>query len=143
MAAVTESIKVVLMRLNCRRYCRPLPPPTLRFLPCSFNDFAGVSTHPSLFVPSPFATSRSLSIPPSPSVPPSCTGIPLATAMDFVLSPQPTTLNRANFHLLCPFLLFLMYPSFLKLRLKLYNEYALYRVSRHNLLTIFLTSWNT
>lgn len=26
MAAVTESIKVVLMRLNCRRYCRPLPP---------------------------------------------------------------------------------------------------------------------
>lgn len=27
MAAVTESIKVVLMRLNCRRYCRPPPPP--------------------------------------------------------------------------------------------------------------------
>lgn len=33
MAVVTESIKVVLMRLNCRRYCRPLPPPTLLLSP--------------------------------------------------------------------------------------------------------------
>lgn len=39
---------------------------------------------------------------PSPPVPSSGTGIPLATAMDFVLSPQPTTLNRANFHLPIP-----------------------------------------
>lgn len=36
------------------------------------------------------------------SFPPSRTGIPLAAAMDFVLSPQPTTLNRANFHLPYP-----------------------------------------
>lgn len=43
----------------------------------------------------------------------------------------------------CPLLLLLMYPSFLKLRLKLYNEHALYRVSRHNLLSLFLTSWDT
>lgn len=38
MAAVTESIKVVLMRLNCRRYCRPLPPPIpLRFQRLPFS----------------------------------------------------------------------------------------------------------
>lgn len=39
MAAVTESIKVVLMRLNCRRYCRPAaapsPPPPESSIPSS------------------------------------------------------------------------------------------------------------
>jgi len=69
-----------------------------------------------------------------------CTEISLAAAMDFVLSPQPTTLNRANFHLPSPSSL--MYPSFLKLRLKLYNEHVLYRVSWHNPLSIFLTFWD-
>lgn len=142
MAAVTESIKVVLMRLNCRRYCRPLPPPTLRFLPCSFNDFAGVSTHPSLSVPLPFATSRSLD-----SSFTLCTTIvhrdPSRHRYGFRSFPSTYDFESRQLPSPCPFLLFLMYPSFLKLRLKLYNEYALYRVSRHNLLTIFLTSWNT
>ena len=41
MAAVTESIKVVLMRLNCRRYCRPPPPlnPLVPIFPPSFATF--------------------------------------------------------------------------------------------------------
>lgn len=46
MAAVTESIKVVLMRLNCRRYCRPaatLPPHSARILHPFFAD--ADSTH--------------------------------------------------------------------------------------------------
>lgn len=110
MAAVTESIKVVLMRLNCRRYCRPLLPPTplppplfVQRLRRRFNPTLSLRTVPLRYI----SLSRYLlhPLPPPPSVPPSCTGIPLATAMDFVLSPQPTTLNRTNFHLPAPLFL--------------------------------------
>lgn len=95
----------------------------------------------SLFVPLPFATSRSLD-----SSFTLCTTIvhrdPSRHRYGFRSFPSTYDFESRQLPSPCPFLLFLMYPSFLKLRLKLYNEYALYRVSRHNLLTIFLTSWN-
>ena len=102
MAAVTESIKVVLMRLNCRCYCRPLPPPT-PLLPLLFvqrlRRCFNLSLSFRIVAFRYILLSRFLLHSPVPS---SGTGIPLATAMDFVLSPQPTTLNRANFHLPIP-----------------------------------------
>lgn len=91
------------------------------------------------------------SIPPSsPSPPPSSP--PCATIMHrdpsrhrYGFRSFPSTYDFESRQLPSPrpLLLLLMYPSFLKLRLKLYNEHALYRVSRHNLLSLFLTSWDT
>lgn len=61
MAAVTESIKVVLMRLNCRRYCRPLPPPNPSNPPLSVQRLRR-RFNPPVFhpVPLPFTVSQSL-----------------------------------------------------------------------------------
>lgn len=143
MAAVTESIKVVLMRLNCRRYCRPLPPPTPLPSPLFVQRLRRRFNPPLSF--------RTVAL--------RC----LSLSLDFSFIPMPTIMHRdpsrhrygfrsfpstydfesRQLPSPCPLLLFLMYPSFLKLRLKLYNEHALYRVSRHNLLSLFLTSWDS
>lgn len=130
------------MRLNCRRYCRPLLPPTPLLLPSSSNDFAAVSTHPSLFVPLPFATPRFL----DSSFTPRATIMhrdPSRHRYGFRSFPSTYDFESRQLPSPNPLLLLLMYPSFLKLRLKLYNEHALYRVSRHNLFSLFLTSWGT
>lgn len=63
MAAVTESIKVVLMRLNCRRYCRPPPPlsPRIPHLPSLLRNLPGATVLPIHPQPStPFLPRTSL-----------------------------------------------------------------------------------
>lgn len=139
MAAVTESIKVVLMRLNCRRYCRPLLPPTpappplfVQRLRRRFNptlSFRYISLSRFLLRPLPCHHHA----PGSLSPPLWISFFPL----NLRLWIAPTSISPA------PSFSLLIYPSFLKLRLKLYNEHTLYRVSRHNLLSLFLTSWDT
>lgn len=61
MAAVTESIKVVLMRLNCRRYCRPPSSSPPHYSPASgrVRDPPPTSLPPSL-LPSRPPPSRSI-----------------------------------------------------------------------------------
>lgn len=144
MAAVTESIKVVLMRLNCRRYCRPLPSPT-PFLPPlfvqrlrrRFNPLLSFRTVAFHYI----SLSRFLLHPPH-SHATIMHRDPSRHRYGFRSFPSTYDFESRQLPSPCPLLLFLMYPSFLKLRLKLYNEHTLYRVSRHNLFSLFLTSWD-
>lgn len=134
------------MRLNCRRYCRPLPPPTPSLPPLfvqrlcrRFNPALSFRTVAFRYILLSLSLSRFFFH-------------PRATIMHrdpsrhrYGFRSFPSTYDFESRQLPSPYPLFLplMYPSFLKLRLKLYNEHALYRVSRHNLLSLFLTSWDT
>lgn len=134
---------MVLMRLNCRRYCRPLPPPT-PLLPPLFVQRLHRRFNPTLsFRTVALSLYLALSFPPSPPHATIMHRDPSRHRYGFRSFPSTYDFESRQLPSPCPLLLLLMYPSFLKLRLKLYNEHALYRVSRHNLLSVFLTSWDT
>lgn len=126
---------------------------------------SAATSHPFAF--SPLRSTTSPPFQPTPLFSYRCPSLSLflslSLSLDFSFTPMPTIMHRVpsrhryGFRSFpstddfesrqlpspYPLLFFLMYPSFLKLRLKLYNEHALYRVSRHNLLSLFLTSWDT
>lgn len=118
MAAVTESIKVVLMRLNCRRYCRPPPPLNPRITsslppsqpsrsdgtadsPATLHPFSTTDLSLSRFSTRPSASSLFLPRPVHPTPHDVLPPFWISSSSDSLPHP-PATLNRANSNLSPP-----------------------------------------